>query len=283
MARFITRPGPPPPKHDENDDNFAEYGDPEIDPEPEEFPEVVPFEDEIEQVTPEAQEDDEEIEDVCMDWWIYAKPIEVYQCLKSPEKLAWDLFLWERLDNIGIDQCVDVHPASPCQPETIIPPEALYVIVGDTISQNPYGHTLLFCRRVIDRPTGYDKYIPLRAFFYSFTASTSTTIQSLSEYFQTRAVPSQLVTLYERIPYQDEARFPEVFNMMTDTVNREMNLLKMGRRVLRNIMGTNRAKPTRWRCIVGLEPPVVVVPEKKKKKAVRKVVSKKKKKTRGRK
>ncbi|TLD31878.1 hypothetical protein E2P81_ATG07368 [Venturia nashicola] len=263
MARFLTRPGPPPPKDenswdDESFDFLDENGHVEMDSDPSELLEIeeLEYEDTIDPKTLGTATDDEIIEDVCMDWWIYAKPIEVYQCLQPPEKLAWDIFLWERLENIGIDQCIDVHPASPCQPETNIPPEAIYVMVGDTIAQNPYGHCALFCRRVLSLKTNAPKYIPLTGFFWSFISSNSTTVQSLSEYFHSRAAPSQLVTLYERIHCQDEVRFPEMFNMITETVNWEMHLLKMNRRTLRNIMGTNRTKPTRWRSMIGRDPPV---------------------------
>lgn len=121
MARFITRPGPP-PKNDETDDFSEQNENVEMDPDPSEFPEEIAYDDDDESPEKTAQMDEEYIEDVCMDWWIYAKPIEVYLCIQPPEKLAWDIFLWERLENIGIDQCTDVHPASPCQPETNIPP-----------------------------------------------------------------------------------------------------------------------------------------------------------------
>lgn len=47
-----------------------------------------------------------------------------------------------------------------------------------------------------------------------------------------------------------------MFNMITKTVNWEMHLLDTKRRVLRNIMGTNRTRPTRWRSIIGREPPL---------------------------
>lgn len=153
--------------------------------------------------------------------------------------------------------------------------EAMYVVVGDTVAQNPYGHTALFCRKVLDRKTNYEKYKPIIGFFWSFISSNSTTIQSLSEYFQSRAAPSQLVTMYESIPYQDETRFPGVFNMITSKVNREMHLLQTNRRILRNIMGTNRTRPTRWRSIIGREPPMEAPPEKKKA-AVKKAALKKK-------
>lgn len=138
------------------------------------------------------------------------------------------------------------------------------MIIGDTIAQNPYGHTAVFCRRVFTRTTEYVKYIPVVGFFWSFIASNSTTVQSLSEYFHTRAAPSQLVTLHERIPHQNKKRFREVFGMMAQTVNREMHLLETRQRILRNIMGTNRTRPTRWRAIIGREPPVEVAKEKKK-------------------
>jgi hypothetical protein len=244
MVRFITQPGPPPPKN-RNLTNLNKYI--EIEPEPDEFlPEDAEESngdnEEVSEISEVAEEDE-----VCLDWWIYQKPIEVYHCLQSPEKLAWDIFLWERLENIGIDQCVDVHPDAPCQPESDIPAEALYVVVGDTVMQNPYGHTALFCRKVKDQKTGYEKYKPVVGFFWSFINSNSTTVQSLAEYFHSRAAPSQLVGLYERIPPQDKIRFPEVFNIMTRTVNQEMKLLENGRRILRNTMGTNRHRPTRWR------------------------------------
>lgn len=121
MARFITRPGPPPRKNDEKDDFPEKNEDVEMDPDPSGIPEI-PEQVEFDETPENEQEDEEAVEAVCMDWWIYAKPIEVYLCLQPPEKLAWDIFLWERLENIGIDQCIDVHPASPCQPETNIPP-----------------------------------------------------------------------------------------------------------------------------------------------------------------
>jgi hypothetical protein len=243
MARFITQPRPPPKrgcitrrrKHSE------------IKPQPAEF-----LAETIEKSDEEIEEDSEisavaEEDEVCLDWWIYGKPIEVYHCLQTTEKLAWDIFLWERLRNIGIDQCVDVHPDAPYQPESDIPPDALFVVVGDTIMQNPYGHTALFCRKVEDKKTGYEKYKPVVGFFWSFVSSNSTTVQSLSEYFHSRAAPSQLVDLYERIPPEDNIRFQEVFTMITRTVNKEMKLLESGERILKNIMGTNRHRPTRWR------------------------------------
>lgn len=255
MARYITRPGPPPRK---NGSEVNEDGHVETDSKPNDFPEEVEFEEESDEELEQTEvdlgvglgEEETEEEDVCMDWWTYAKPIEVYLCLQEPERLAWDIFLWERLEHIGIDQCVDVHADAPCQPETNIPPEAMYVVVGDTVMQNPYGHTALFCKKVKDRRTGYEKYTPVVGFFWSFINSNSTTVQSLSEYFHARAAPSQLVSIYERIPYQDEIRFPGMFNMMKRTVNKEIHLLETNGRCLRNVMGTNRAKPTRWRSII---------------------------------
>jgi hypothetical protein len=241
MARFITRPGPPLPM----DGNFTnENEDIDMDSESDDITleTMEESDEEISEISGVAEEDE-----ICLDWSIYGKPIEVYYCLQSPERLAWDIFLWERLENIGIDQCVDVHPDSPHQPESNIPEDAIYVVVGDTVMQNPYGHTALFCRQVKDKKTGYDKYKPIVGFFWSFKGSNSTTVQSISEYFHSRAAPSQLVAIYERIPFQDKVRFLEVFTMITRTVNKEMKALERGRRLLKNTMGNNRHTPTRWR------------------------------------
>jgi hypothetical protein len=223
---------------------IGNFGNENEDVEPDDIPPETMEEsdEEIEEISEVAEEDE-----VCLDWSIYGKPIEVYYCLQSPERLAWDIFLWERLEHIGIDQCVDVHPDSLHQPESNIPEDAIYVVVGDTVMQNPYGHTALFCRKVRDKKTRYDKYKPVVGFFWSFKGSNSTTVQSISEYFHSRAAPSQLVTIYERIPFQDKVRFPEVFTMITRTVNKEMKALEGGGKLLKNTLGNNRHTPTRWR------------------------------------
>jgi hypothetical protein len=269
MARFQTRRGPPPSKSENGMSDLSDEQNPNYPP----GDSLVP-EEEIENENEENEFEENEIDEddnVCVYRKYYSRylrprvkdsssvtliifrPIEIYHCLWKPEQFAFNICLWEHRWDVNIDQCIDVHPDAPNIPENSIPGDAIYVIVGDTIMSNPYGHAALFCRRVTNPKTGYERYKPAVGFFWSFAKLRGTTVHSLTEYFH-GAAQEQIVDLYERVPPEDEKRFREVYGLLTRTVNREMAALERNERILRNIIGANRGRPTRWRSVVKQKP-----------------------------
>jgi hypothetical protein len=189
-----------------------------------------------------------EEQDACVTLNDYAIPIRIYQCIKRPEEVAYDICLWEQRHSI--DQLVDVHPDAPIGTNIFIPEDALFIIVGEKITASPYGHALLFAR--LRHPyTSYECYEPVMGFYYNYAGSKSTTCWSMNEYFDD-ATMAGIVDLYERVRPEHHIKFRQVFGMVSETVNNEMVEVGEGKRCLKNCYGQNRVNATRWRSrIVG--------------------------------